>query len=195
VTARALGADLGQGWLFGRPMAADDVTEPARGVDIRIPDAPVPPRSTPYEAAAALRPVKIAHLPLLLEMSRFLESRALREGDSSVVLSTFQYAGNLTPATARRYRRLTASGAIVALLAHGLAPQDVSTSMHWVDLPEDDPLTGEWDVAVISPDFAALLTARELPSENGRRFTFVLTHERRLVLDAARSLLTRLGGR
>jgi EAL domain-containing protein (putative c-di-GMP-specific phosphodiesterase class I) len=192
VTARALGADLGQGWLFGRPAEADTFPLGARGLTLNAPVRTWAPSATPFEIAASARTAKIAHKPLLLELSLFLESRALRDAQSAVILSTFQEGENLTSATVRRYRELVASGAVAIVLAEGIGAAGALPDMHSVDLAADDPLTGEWDVAIISTDFAALLAAREVQGGSARQFEFVLTHDRRLVLEAAHSLLARL---
>ena len=63
-----------------------------------------------------------------------------------------------------------------------------------VDLDKDDPLVAEWNVVVISPNFAATLTARQVgePSPSNDSFEFILTHDRRLTIEAARTLVARL---
>jgi DICT domain-containing protein len=55
-----------------------------------------------------------------------------------------------------------------------------------------DALRGEWNVIVVGPHHAAALVARDLGDtgpDRDRRFEFALTHDRGLVLEAARSLL------
>jgi DICT domain-containing protein len=63
------------------------------------------------------------------------------------------------------------------------------------DLAADDPLRREWDLVVIGPRFAAALVARDR-NDHGpdadRRFDFVITHDRDLVIRAAEPLLRRL---
>jgi DICT domain-containing protein len=59
-------------------------------------------------------------------------------------------------------------------------------------LGADDPLRGEWNVIVVGPHQAAALVARDLGdtgAEPDRRFDFAVTHDRALVVEAARSLL------
>jgi EAL domain-containing protein (putative c-di-GMP-specific phosphodiesterase class I) len=192
LSAKALGAELGQGWLFGRPAEADTVLAGAPGLTLRTPPRTWAPSATPYEIAASDLVPKIADKPLLLQLSTFLESRARRDAGSAVVLSAFQQTGNLTPPTVRRYRDLVSAGALVIVLARGRSAPDLAPDLHAVDLADDDPLAGEWAVAVISADFAALLAARELGSTSGRQFEYVLSHDRRLVLEGAHSLVARL---
>jgi DICT domain-containing protein len=60
---------------------------------------------------------------------------------------------------------------------------------------EDDPLLGEWSVAVLGPHFAAALVAVDLGDqgpEMQRRFDFALTYDRDLVVEAASALMRRV---
>jgi DICT domain-containing protein len=62
-------------------------------------------------------------------------------------------------------------------------------------LSRSDPLSGEWDVIVVGPQFAAALVSRDLGDDGpdgDRRFDAVVTHDRDLVVRAALSLLPRL---
>jgi DICT domain-containing protein len=62
-------------------------------------------------------------------------------------------------------------------------------------LDHDDPVRGEWDLAVVGPHFAGALVARDLGDDGpdlDRRFEFVLTYERELVVDVASALLARI---
>jgi DICT domain-containing protein len=56
-------------------------------------------------------------------------------------------------------------------------------------------LAGEWTVVVVGSHYAGALIAKDLGDtgpERDRRFEFLVSHDRTLVLDAARSLLSRL---
>jgi DICT domain-containing protein len=64
-----------------------------------------------------------------------------------------------------------------------------------VSLGPGDPLRGEWDVIMVGPHFAAALVARDRGDDGpdaDRRFGFVITHDRDLVIRAAQPLLDRL---
>jgi DICT domain-containing protein len=65
------------------------------------------------------------------------------------------------------------------------------------DLDEDDPVRGEWVVAVVGTHYHGALIAKDLGDDDAvadgeRRFSFVVTHDRATVLAAARSLLERV---
>lgn len=200
--ARALGARLGQGWHFGRPAPRPEVptgvaAERARTA-LRLP--PVGSRPTTASPFACLPPtvdVRTSTKPLLVELSKHLEREALAHASTCVVVSTFQYAHQFTPATARRYAALADRVGFVAALGAGL-PSEPAPGVRGADLRGDDPLRDEWDVVVIAPHFAAALLARDLDGpdtdrpEGERRFGFALTYDREVVTRAAHSLLARV---
>ena len=60
-------------------------------------------------------------------------------------------------------------------------------------LAAGDSMRGEWNVIVIGPHRAAALVARDMGDtgpDAERRFEFVLTHDRDLVVQAGRSLIS-----
>ncbi|WP_250004399.1 EAL domain-containing protein [Actinoplanes sp. M2I2] len=190
--ARTMGATVGQGWHFGRPA----VLPPTSGGGATLPFIP-PPRPddrTPFTIVAAHRPVGTATKAQLMPMSRHLEALANDGGEPPVLLACFQEARHFTPATARRFRRLAANSPLVAALGTGLTDEPIP-GVRGACLSEDDALRGEWNVIVVGPHRAAALVARDLGDtgpDSERRFDFALTHDRALVIEAARSLLTRL---
>jgi DICT domain-containing protein len=75
-------------------------------------------------------------------------------------------------------------------------PAEPAPAVRGVDLDDDDPLVGEWTVAVVGAHYAAALIGRDMGDggpDLDRRFEFTVTHDPRLVLTAARSLLRRVG--
>jgi len=195
ITALALGATYGQGWLFGRPVA--EVPDAAGLAGIRFPGDPCAPRpdsGTPYEVVAPLRTPRPSNRALLVQMSIFLESRARASGDSAVVLSTFQHHTNLTPATRRRYDGLSAQAGLVAVYLAGEAALDAGSRIRVGQIAPADPLLDEWDIVVLTADFAAVLAAREVDPDNHAEgsYEFVLTHDRELATAAALTLINRL---
>ncbi|MCZ2821389.1 EAL domain-containing protein [Modestobacter sp. VKM Ac-2977] len=194
--ARALGATLGQGWLFGRP--GPGAASGARPGTLRLPAVqPAAPRGelvSPFACLPARVPVREAPKALLIELSKQLERQALRLGETCVVTSTFQEARHVTPATRLRYRDLVERVGFVAALGEGL-PVEPMPGLRGADLAPGDPVRGEWDVVVLSPHFSAALLARDLGDDGpdlARRFAFALTYERDTVVRAARALLSRV---
>jgi EAL domain-containing protein (putative c-di-GMP-specific phosphodiesterase class I) len=189
LAALAMGATLGQGWLFGRPGRIG----PTQG-DLPFVPAPEAPAATPFEVVAAERPVARTTKGLLLPTSHFLEERVGREPEPPVVLSTFQEARHFTPATSRRYEAMAGSAAFVGAVAQGLGAEP-APGVRGAAITAEDPVRGEWDVIVCTPHFAAALVARDLGdggADMERRFDYAVTYDRELVLRAARSLFARM---
>jgi diguanylate cyclase (GGDEF)-like protein/PAS domain S-box-containing protein len=197
--AKALGATLGQGWLFGRPAVG-----PVAGHPVSAMALPVPPRVqagddeiSPFQCLPARVPLRRSPKSLLIELSKQLERQAMRLGDTCVVAATFQEARHFTPATTLRYQDLVSRVGFVCALGEGL-PAEPIPGVRGTDLRADDPVRGEWDVVVLSPHFSAALLARDLQDggpDLDRTFEFALTYDRDTVVRAARSLLGRVAPR
>jgi EAL domain-containing protein (putative c-di-GMP-specific phosphodiesterase class I)/DICT domain-containing protein len=193
VTALAMGARLGQGWLFDRPGrihagAPSGTTQIPRAIDA------APAGSTPYEVVAAVRDVRRGDKRLLLAITRHLENEAMALGPGAVVLSAFQEAERFTKATRRRYTLLAAHASFVAALG-GAMPAEPAAGVRGASIGGNDGLLGEWSIAVLGPHFAGALVAVDLGDggpDMERRFDFCLTYDRDLVTAAAESLMRRV---
>jgi EAL domain-containing protein (putative c-di-GMP-specific phosphodiesterase class I) len=188
--AQALGATLGQGWYFGHPGSLPTGAPAVAPLAISAPALPAP---TPFSLVAHSDRKRVGRKNLLLGMSRHIESLGDKDGDL-VVLAAFQTADRFTPATRRRYERLGRHCPLVGALGVGM-PSAPAHGVRGADLAPDDDLAGEWTVVVVGPHYAGALIAKDCGDsgpEGDRRFEFVVTHERAVVLDAARSLMARL---
>ena len=194
LTALVLGATYGQGWLFGRPGPLP--------VSSLVPSEPFPlltaekdhGRATPFEVVAAARSTERIAKRLLLPMSHHLEDQARAGGEPAVVLGCFQHERFYTPATRRRYDTLAGATALAGALGVGL-DLGSDSAVRSANLSPFDPLCDEWNVIVVGPFFAAALVARDLGDDgpdSERRFDFAITHDRSLVLAAARAALQRV---
>ncbi|MGZ4453125.1 MAG: sensor domain-containing phosphodiesterase [Nocardioides sp.] len=192
-----MGARLGQGWLFGRP--GELPQQDSADSDPLTPVAPLPSSrwrriDTPYELVARSRAVQRATKPLLVAMSKHLERQALALGAPAVVAATFQQARQFTPATARRYTELARSAALVVVLGEAMPPSPAS-GVVGAPIDAGDPIVEEWSLAVVGPHFAGAVLARDLgdpASDAERRFDYVVTYDRDLVVAAAAALLRRV---
>jgi EAL domain-containing protein (putative c-di-GMP-specific phosphodiesterase class I) len=195
VTAKAFGATLGRGPLYAEAGPLPRELPWMSGV------RPAPTgrlaglrQDTPFSVAAERREARPSHRDLLLQISQFLEARAAQEAGSAVVLTTFQHRDNFDAQAVERYFPLGDSTAFVAVFGYGFSELRLSESVVAVDLDETDPMVAEWNVVVISPNFAATLTARQVgePSTENDAYEFILTHDRRLTIEAARTLVARI---
>jgi EAL domain-containing protein (putative c-di-GMP-specific phosphodiesterase class I) len=193
--AQALGASLGQGYLFGRPGPLPP--NPGRGAragELRFRSAAPPhPRDTPFSVVSAARPTVRSAKDLLVPLSMHIERRSL-SAEPGVLLSCFQQDRHFTPATRRRYDELARTMVLTGALGVGMLAVP-ATGVLGGRLQISDVLSGEWDVVVIGPQYAAALVARDLGDDGAdgdRRFDAVITHDRDLVIRAAQSLVGRM---
>jgi EAL domain-containing protein (putative c-di-GMP-specific phosphodiesterase class I) len=194
-TALALGADLGQGWLFGHPEPLPaEAAEPISSAQLVSRRLDVRSAETPFEMLSMRRPTRPGTKELLLRMSRGIESQAAAEGEAMVLLSSFQEAEFFGPATRARYRRLAEHSALVGALGVGL-DNTPEPGVRGASLWRSEPLRGEWNVCAVGPYLAAAFVARDLGDsgpDHLRRFDFIMTHDRELVIAATRALMVRL---
>lgn len=193
--ARALGAVLGQGYMFGRPAPLDRQTSVAWSP----PDKTTSTRwdaGSPFDMVANRSTVRTARKETLMAFTRNIENQARHEVDPPMVLAALQRAENYTGLTRHRYREVAAVSPLVAIFGRGL-PEDLGPGVRGVDLDAGDPLCAEWTVVTLGPHHAAALIAREHEEitsrpDGDRRFDFTITYDRALVTMAARNLLDRI---
>jgi len=195
--ARAFGATLGQGWMYGRPARAPVATT---ACELELPGRGTPRREGRAESLFELLPpgTRVLRSPkrLLIELSKQLEREAVRIGETCVLAAAFQHARHFTPSTQTRYRELAERTGFVCALGEGL-PEEPLAGVRGATLHRDDPVQGEWDVTVLSPHFSTALLARDLGDDAPdmeRMFEYALTYERPTVVEATRSLLARVTG-
>ena len=194
VMALTLGADYGLGALFP---AVEDPAVIASGTVVPLPDMPVwstpdPDHGTPYAIASSTNTPRRGNKRLLIEMSKALEQQAAA-GGAAIVLGTFQYAEHFTPTTARRWREMSEHTGLAGVYGVGL-PDVRDGNVHRAPLAPDDDLIEEWNVAVLGPHFAALLSARDQhtgATDLERDFDFVQSYDRVTVTQAVHSILRR----
>ncbi|RKS75460.1 PAS domain S-box-containing protein/diguanylate cyclase (GGDEF)-like protein [Motilibacter peucedani] len=192
--ARALGARLGQGWMFGRPAATLATALATAPLDLPATVPAGASQDSPFRCLPEGTALRRSTKPLLIEVSKHLEREALRFGSTCVVVATFQEARHFTAPTAHRYRELAERVGFVAAIGDGLPAEPVA-GVRGADLTEGDPVHGEWDIAVLAPHFSAALLARDLGDggpDMERTFEFALTYDRDVVADAAAALMSRV---
>ena len=189
--AQVLGASYAQGWFYGRP---GDLPAVPRGTDHRFPLLRCSPETavrTPFEIVSARRETARVAKRLLIPMSHHVENQSLVAGDALVVLGGFQESAYFSGARAR-YAKLAKRAVFTAALGAGLSVEPAE-GVRGIALANDDRLLDEWTVIVIGAHMATALVARDcgdLGADLDRRFDFVITHDRDLVIAAARAMLS-----
>ncbi len=186
--ARALGATLGQGYLFGRPAALDPTpgTPPPAGPmapAARVPEGPA--RLSPLAAVTRVHPLRRGPVEEVRTAATLLEQRARSAEGPTVLLGSVGPDGIPQGERDRRFASVAEHSTLVTLFGVGTAlPRSVRGAL----LADDDPLRTEWDVAVVGPHVAAALVAR--PSGDGA-MEYAVVYDRDLVMEVARSLMSR----
>jgi EAL domain-containing protein (putative c-di-GMP-specific phosphodiesterase class I) len=191
--ARALGATLGQGFLFGRP-APDP--KPMQATDLPLPiygsTLPYTWR-TPFELASAHRRVRHGTIPLLAAISRELQRQAARSSRTSLLISSFPDAHRWMSHMNEVYEELASELAFAAVLAVGMSREPVP-GLKGINIYEDDPVSGTWNVIVISAHFASMVAAKEREASGSaeQEFDFIFTYDRELIVQCAQALMLRI---
>lgn len=195
--AMALGADLGQGYKFGRASSLD---EHGDAVPWSMPSARnvvVVDSHSPFELASQSLQPRTARKKTLLAFSRHIESQARHAADPPMLMTALQRATYFSQATKANYQAMAAELPLVAVFGEDL-PDDLGKGVRGVPLASDDPLRLEWTVVILGPHTASALIARERDSpkapvaDEDRRFDVMMTHDRALVTACVRSLLDRM---
>lgn len=194
--ALALGAQLGQGWYFGRPGPLPTELPAAPALPVHIRHRPVvdPTSLTSFELAALERPVRTSTKDLLIEVCKHLERQAADVGEACILLAAFQSVDRFTEHTKKRYRQLVDGAAYIGVLGVDV-PDHIVPGVRGVSLDPDDPLAQEWDVVVVGPHFAGVLVARD--TADGRDgaehvLEYVLSYDRDLAVSIATGLMARM---
>jgi hypothetical protein len=192
--ALSLGATLGQGWLYGRPGALPAELSARRDI-ARV--TPLPDREglTPFEVVAAKRSARPGDKGLLLPISHSLEDAAQGLAIPPLLLGCFQDVQFFTPHTRSRYTELAERLPLVGALGINM-PSAPAPHVRGAALAEQEALVGEWNVIVLGAHYAAALVSLDRGDfrlqGRARRFDYIVTHDRDLVIAAAQTLLSRL---
>jgi EAL domain-containing protein (putative c-di-GMP-specific phosphodiesterase class I) len=192
--ALALGADLGQGYLFGRPSLAPPVAAFTRWqLPLAPPDWTYRTR-TPFDLVADSVLLRTARKQTLVAFSRNIERLTAGTADHALVFTSVQRGRFFTGATRHTYQNLAASCPLVAVFGRDL-PADVTGDLRLIELSHGDELADQWLVVALGGHAAAALIARErldpVDADRDRRFDFVITHDRALITSAVRTLMAR----
>lgn len=186
-------ATLGQGWRYGRPgpLTTSQETSAGAGARLVIDQRPIE-LDTPAAIALPKSGAAIENKTPLVDLSIAIESRAMEISEPSVVLGTFQTVDRfLHRRTRDRFVRLATREAFVGVFGVGM-PIHPAPGVRGAALSSNDRLVDEWIIIVLGPHHAEALIARDLGDTGPdpvRRFEYLHTHDRELIVRAARSLM------
>jgi hypothetical protein len=197
--ALAMGATLGQGWLFGYPgplpsrAMLQAMLQEGEGLPF-IERVHVPQSATPWDIVKDTGRIRVGDKRLLSALALRLEDNALTTSEHPVVLSAFQEERFFTPNVRNRYVAMAADLPLVAAVGVGMS-HEPGGQVRGAAITPDDPLRDIWAVTVVAPHFAGALIGRDLGDggrDDQRRYEFALTYQRERVVKSAQMLLQRI---
>lgn len=190
------GATYGQGHHFGPPAPLPRTRVMPRSVFPLLPKHAFANRETPYQLVEERCPRAVTELQFLVQLSHHLENQVDAHGQPALLLVNFTADARLSASVRDRLSALAKRAAFTVVFGAGLAnAARASRRLNSWELAPDDAITSEWIVLVLGPHYAAALVARDLGdrvARRHRRFAYVLTHDRELVLQAALAFLSRV---
>ncbi|HYA68097.1 MAG TPA: EAL domain-containing protein [Acidimicrobiales bacterium] len=203
LSARGFGATYGQGWHYGRPAPLLPKNHAPHLQTGHVPQAPFPLlrrspaaiSATPFEVVSRARESAPTEKRMLSRISAVLEHRALSNGAPAVLLACFQDGRSISSRLRAHYQDLARRMSFTAVFGAHMANLSLP-DIRVVPLEPNEPLSREWNVIVVGPNYTGALVARDLEEygeDRHRRFDHIVTHDRDLVVEAARSLLGWIG--
>jgi EAL domain-containing protein (putative c-di-GMP-specific phosphodiesterase class I) len=189
--ARGYGATYGEGWHYGRPDLLPKGEHIPRAAFPFLRTVEDDASATPFEVVRQHRQPTSTDKQSLTRISSVLEHRALSNGAPFVLLACIQDGGLLTRDARIHYEGLTRQAAFTALFGTDMSNVRLPDAQV-VDVPPRHALANEWNVIVVGPSYTGALVAQDLGDVGDtryRRYDHVVTHDRDLVVEAARSLL------
>jgi EAL domain-containing protein (putative c-di-GMP-specific phosphodiesterase class I) len=192
-TARALGATLGQGFLFGRPGALPRQAQPPVVPIPRITvDEEPDPGETPFGLATADGPALLATTSLFTELAGHLEQRAVLDPDPTMVLACLP-RNTLPSGAPLAHLQMAARSASFAAAVLGTPPTHRLPDVRLATLDRTDPLRDELVLILVGPHFSAMLAARErYAGRPDSGYQYRLSYDRTTVVRAAQVILKRI---
>lgn len=183
--ADVLGADLLQGFLFGRPAPVEDLQIDEHRHPVQ--PVPVPPRADGQ---------RIATKRELIAMTRHVEA-SVRSSDT-ILVASIQHGDHVSAQTRRQYESLARRCGFVGLVGVKVSEIDEHhlAGVRLADVDEDDPMAAQWHVVSLSATSSIALLATELDGSSAtdvgdldRLFRYQFVTDPRRVERAARDLL------
>jgi EAL domain-containing protein (putative c-di-GMP-specific phosphodiesterase class I) len=189
--ARGYGATYGEGWHYGRPDLLPKGEHIPRAAFPFLRTVEDDASATPFEVVRQHRQPTSTDKQSLARISSVLEHRALSNGAPFVLLACIQDGGLLTRDARIHYEGLTRQAAFTAVFGTDMGNVRLPDAQV-VDVPPRHALANEWNVIVVGPSYTGALLAQDqgdVGDTRYRRYDHIVTHDRDLVVEAARSLL------
>lgn len=188
--ALALGATHAQGYAIGLP--TELTAAPLRIRSLEPVRAAWGERAaSPFALVADRGEVRVGPRRVVQALTQDLERQAVHQGDACV-LATFDSSFRWGAPTRRRFEDLASKCTFVSALGLNvpLAPGD---GIAGGSVAISDPISTEWGLVVMSPNFSAVLLGRVVDTVDGEKhYKFALSYDRDIATRAARLMLTHM---
>jgi EAL domain-containing protein (putative c-di-GMP-specific phosphodiesterase class I) len=200
-TAMMFGAEYGQGDHFGQPtLLPEHVAAPRHVVPLRKPFMAQPDR-TPFEMLSDVLPAQRATRDEMRPISEYVERFALVAQPSSIVLANLEHGSQFSDAKQSLFCEIALANTVTVVMAGDADDADNADNadnkqqagLQVLPTPARSRFANEWSVIVLSPSDALAFSAstrgfgRSLDGK--QQLDYVLTHDRDLVIRAARRFL------
>ncbi len=184
--ARALGADLVQGFRYGAPAPLPAVTGPAHP-PVRLLGFGV---AEEQPLADQLRLVPEAALPAaqIADVATELVATVAGNDTAAVVMTTAPAAGKVPTAYLAAMAAAVPSSALVALIAPGCGAHP-APGVRGVDASMQDDLGSPWSISVIGPTMAVSILAETPGADLDDPVRYRIVHDRMTVAQILRVVL------
>ena len=186
-SARAFGAQLGQGYLLGEPRALPaSMPEPGRALRLTS-SGGNPGGDSPFLRVTNWKRPLRGSRELAEATAGLILHQAAALGETAVVLAAYPHEDHLSPAGAAELRELAGRLAFLGVL--GAPEKETGAGIRTGPLPADDTLRGTWTVVAIGPGLAACFVAREAADGS---YELATSYDRDLVVESALLIMARL---
>lgn len=193
--ARAVGATFGQGWHYGEPTMLGSGNSTPRAVFPLISVPTMDTTASPYAIVSSACQTAIIEKRFLVPLGHFLEDQVDKDGIPALLFVCHQSDRAMSKCETDRLVGLVERAAFTVGIGPRLDLLEGCVKARLFQAPPSDPISEEWAVIVLGARYAAALVARDL-GDGGpdayRRFTYSITHDRSLVIEAARGMLRRV---
>ncbi|HKT04887.1 MAG TPA: EAL domain-containing protein [Rugosimonospora sp.] len=194
-TARGLGAVLGQGYHFGRPLPLTEQLvprEPQHQIHLIAQRPAVSGKTTPFTLATQDRPPLSVADQVLATLAGHLEQRAGLDPDPMVVLACLPKNQMISGEPLAILQNMARNASFIGALIGQLPPAAIP-DVHLVRLDDNEPMRRELTLILLGPHYSALLTARRQASVTERGgYAYRLVYDRLTVEQAAGVILRRI---
>jgi len=193
LVASLAGASYGQGWLLGHPGPLLAARVNPHAVIPLLTEPFAVDDKTPFEIVSEERVPTPIEKRYLVPLSRYLEDKVDSSGPAAVLFLGFELGAQLGPEARERLHHLIERAEFTVVSGPSTAELvKPGLRARFGAIDPANPASREWTTVLLGPHYAAALVARSLDDETSgpyRRFEYVLTHDRAVVLRVASSMM------